>query len=854
VVRGSLLGRALVAQSIFDNKFLLGFAPEPPPFYLVPGDNQVTIVWEPTPSEAEGDPFADAAADPANRLYNPNYRRYDVEGYRIWRGQGTEIRDLELIAQFDYANTSYIDHTCETILPEETIEPEGGDLGVARVDPITGDTIGGLTGYSRNEICPFEDGPRELAIDQFLVFNNGAEGGPPGGGVSRNPDNTNDVVRLDTVIVSDPLLPLDDKIPLQDEGVPFTYIDDEVQNNFTYFYAVTAFDVNSPTSGSISLRSPKLTQPTTPRSDAPNMVLASVEMSIAGDNGVPFPPVSREPDLDPEAGTFSGPFQPTSAWSTALVPLVERLLPKFTLELKIDSIQVRQSGNLGSGSQEFPPSETCTVVPDANGALANPFGACWVTFLTADLDGQESTVEIPGYAPYWSAFGGAGEVFPSGAAEVPYDEAALRSFGIPPDFEGPGAQATARSAESIMNSTTVGPQTRRGVNFGFGRPLHGGPRWFDGSSADGAHNTIADPAKFRRAGHVAAADTIFTPQSHTPAAVGIEEAAASNGVSFEKQCWARALGFLDRQADVVWEWDGQGGFRSVRDVSNSVDVAFHRAAGPTWGFLTADANVNGVIDWHDFNYIERAIEILRAVDGGSCNAANGTRFDPNGTAQAVRLVDRVTSLVPTSTRGMDEVLDLEAGALLPQTGVGFGLFAYGHRFIFEMTEFPGAGTQWTLRTYVGPIDAQDAVSDDPSGYRFSPNQSDAALQSTPLIPGLTFIYAASPENGPIGVPDLTQVHTVPDPYRNTSAYDRAPTEKQLMFVNLPGRATLRIYSLSGILVQVLEHDDPSAGGRLSYDLRNRNNQFIASGVYFFHVITPEGYEHVGKFTVIIAGE
>ena len=786
VVPGSILGRALVAQTIFDNKFLLGFAPAPPPFYLVPGDNHVTVVWEPTPSEAEGDPFADAAADPNNRLYNPNYRRNDIEGYRVWRGEGTEIRDLELIAQFDYTNTSYVDYTCETILPEETIEPEGGDLGVARIDPFTGDTIGELTGYSRNEICPFADRPRELPIDQFLVFNNGAEGGPPGGGVSRNPDNTNDVVRLDTVIVSDPLLPLEDKIPLQDNGVPFTYIDDDVQNNFTYFYAVTAFDVNSPTTGPISLRSPKLTQLATPRRDAPNMKSGTLEMLISGDDAVPFDPLALQPTLDSDDGTFSGPFTPTNAWSTALAPLVERLLPKFRLELRIDSIQVRQSGNLASGTQEFPPSDTCTEVPDAEGALASPFGACWVAFLTADLDGSESTVLLPGFTPWWSAFGGPREVFPVGETSVPYDPAALRSFGIPTSLTTqPSASATARATQAIVNSASVGPQTRRGANFGFGQPLHGGPRWFDGSSAEGAINTIADPAKFRRAGHVSAADTIFTPQSHTPSAVGIEEAAESNAISFEKQCWVRALAFLGRQADVVWEWDGQGGFRGVRDITNQVDVTFHAAAGPTWGFLTADANGNGVIDWHDFNYIERAIDILRAVDGGDCNAVAGARFDAAGTASAVQLVNRIGALVPTSTAGMDTVVNLEDGEALPQTGIGFGLFAYGHRFIFEMNETPAAGTKWTLRSYVGVIDVADAAVDDPDGYRIQPSRTDAWLQGTPLIPGLRFTYEIETQTGPEGVPDLTQVHTVPDPYRGTSAFDLAPTEKQVMFVNLP---------------------------------------------------------------------
>ena len=73
-----------------------------------------------------------------------------------------------------------------------------------------------------------------------------------------------------------------------------------------------------------------------------------------------------------------------------------------------------------------------------------------------------------------------------------------------------------------------------------------------------------------------------------------------------------------------------------------------------------------------------------------------------------------------------------------------------------------------------------------------------------------------------------------------------------MFVNLPPRATIRIYTLTGVLVDQIEHDDPSGGGRAVRDVRNRGNQSVASGVYFYHVATPAGDERVGKFTVLIS--
>ncbi|HWA59397.1 MAG TPA: hypothetical protein VG692_19240, partial [Gemmatimonadales bacterium] len=50
VIPKSLLGKAQVAQTVFDFKFLLPFAPSSPDFFLVPGDDQVTVLWKPSTS------------------------------------------------------------------------------------------------------------------------------------------------------------------------------------------------------------------------------------------------------------------------------------------------------------------------------------------------------------------------------------------------------------------------------------------------------------------------------------------------------------------------------------------------------------------------------------------------------------------------------------------------------------------------------------------------------------------------------------------------------------------------------------------------------------------------------------
>ena len=189
------------------------------------------------------------------------------------------------------------------------------------------------------------------------------------------------------------------------------------------------------------------------------------------------------------------------------------------------------------------------------------------------------------------------------------------------------------------------------------------------------------------------------------------------------------------------------------------------------------------------------------------------------------------------------------------TGTGFGLYVNGEHYIFEMSAAPEEGTVWTLRTFLGLMDADGANTADPFNYALQPLSLAGATDSRPpSITGLNFVVDITEAGSVVeGKPDLTNIHTVPDPYLATSQFDIGTTEHRITFVNLPVEATIRIYTLTGILVDVVEHQDSSGGGREQWDLRNRNNNFVASGVYFFHVVTPEADEYVGKFTVVNFG-
>jgi hypothetical protein len=125
--------------------------------------------------------------------------------------------------------------------------------------------------------------------------------------------------------------------------------------------------------------------------------------------------------------------------------------------------------------------------------------------------------------------------------------------------------------------------------------------------------------------------------------------------------------------------------------------------------------------------------------------------------------------------------------------------------------------------------------------------------------------------------DLTRIRAVPNPYLASSTLDLSPLSRRIEFVNLPDQCTIRIFTLGGNLVNVLNHigtnrfgwgnytdvdkikpDNTSEvftgydnhGGTEPWNMRNRFGQIVASGLYFFHVTDSRGETETGRFYII----
>jgi len=125
--------------------------------------------------------------------------------------------------------------------------------------------------------------------------------------------------------------------------------------------------------------------------------------------------------------------------------------------------------------------------------------------------------------------------------------------------------------------------------------------------------------------------------------------------------------------------------------------------------------------------------------------------------------------------------------------------------------------------------------------------------------------------------DLSKIKVVPNPYIASSLLDESGEARRIDFINLPDKCTIRIYSLGGNLVNVLNHIGSSRtgwgnytdvdaiqadntpfvfegydnhGGTEPWNLKNRFGQTVASGLYFYHVSDARGKTHTGKFYII----
>jgi hypothetical protein len=152
--------------------------------------------------------------------------------------------------------------------------------------------------------------------------------------------------------------------------------------------------------------------------------------------------------------------------------------------------------------------------------------------------------------------------------------------------------------------------------------------------------------------------------------------------------------------------------------------------------------------------------------------------------------------------------------------------------------FNGFGYLYSVTTFDAVVDGTVFP------YRiteFENNLPADVARGQPIFPG--------PE-ARVSVPLLAQVKVVPNPYNPAGNYGQQvfPGDPRVRFVNLPSEATIRIFTVAGDLVRVLEKDENSAVDALDWDLTNKDQEPVAAGIYIF--LAEAGNEtKMGRFVI-----
>jgi hypothetical protein len=124
----------------------------------------------------------------------------------------------------------------------------------------------------------------------------------------------------------------------------------------------------------------------------------------------------------------------------------------------------------------------------------------------------------------------------------------------------------------------------------------------------------------------------------------------------------------------------------------------------------------------------------------------------------------------------------------------------------------------------------------------------------------SFVFSVKPHNDAdkkLLNATMDDIKVVPNPYIATNVMETAVANqylnqrRQIMFTHLPAQCVIRIFTPMGLLVDVIEVNNPSSNGIAYWDLLSQENLEIAAGMYIYQVESKlTGKEKIGKFAIL----
>lgn len=210
-------------------------------------------------------------------------------------------------------------------------------------------------------------------------------------------------------------------------------------------------------------------------------------------------------------------------------------------------------------------------------------------------------------------------------------------------------------------------------------------------------------------------------------------------------------------------------------------------------------------------------KVLGVAPDGSTRKFNFKFYDKNNSKTLDQVDDYIeiqtyqtkapNVAIPTWNIRLDTTGQWQRGPLVPPT--------IGDEFNLKLRTPLGSGDEFTFRS---------------TGQKFDQALANNQFNNKPYVVTNPYVAAASFEPQRFGV--------------------QGRGERKLEFRNLPPNCTIRIYTITGELVQTLQHDGNILEGYIPWDLRTKDNLEAAPGLYIFHVDAGQAGVHIGKFAIV----
>jgi hypothetical protein len=101
--------------------------------------------------------------------------------------------------------------------------------------------------------------------------------------------------------------------------------------------------------------------------------------------------------------------------------------------------------------------------------------------------------------------------------------------------------------------------------------------------------------------------------------------------------------------------------------------------------------------------------------------------------------------------------------------------------------------------------------------------------------------------------DIQKITVFPNPYYGFQSMETNRYNRYVTFSHLPRKVKIKIYTLSGDLVRIIDKEDDTQ--YLNWDLKNHNKLFVASGMYIAYIDMPEiGEKKIVKVAIIMESQ